>query len=241
MAAARMRHLGFQPRQDQRYDVDMDIRHRASPNFGPRTGQDAPHLIVIHHTAMESAEAAIERLCDPGPEVSAHYVIGEEGCVWQLVDEADRAWHAGRSCWRGLSDVNSASVGIELANPAGLAGFPPFGAAQMAALETLLRLVMARWDIGASAVLGHSDVAPGRKADPGPKFDWARLARGGLAAARPDGRSGGDFCGNLARYGYDVSNEGAALAAFRLRWRPEAIGAPLDETDRQIAAGLAAL
>ena len=219
----------------------MDVIRRQSPNFGPRRGHDAPSLVILHHTAMETAEAALDRLCDPGPEVSAHYLIGEDGRVWQLVEERERAWHAGVSCWRGERDVNSASVGIELANPAGLAGFPPFGERQMQALERLLGAVMARWEIGPEGVLGHSDVAPGRKADPGAKFDWARLARTGLALGRPDGTANGDFFEDLQAFGYDVSQPEAVLPAFRLRWRPEAGAAPLDEVDRRIAAGLAAL
>ena len=219
----------------------MNVIKAPSPNFGPRKGVDAPSLVILHHTAMETAEAALARLCDPGPEVSSHYLIGDAGQVWQLVDERERAWHAGASFWRGERDVNSVSIGIEIANPAGLCGFPPFGEAQMEALEELLGDVMARWGIGPESVLGHSDVAPGRKADPGAKFDWARLARAGLALKRPIGACVGDFLEDLQAFGYDISNAEAALSAFRLRWRPEAVGAPLDDMDHQIAAGLAAL
>jgi N-acetylmuramoyl-L-alanine amidase len=148
-----------------------------SPNFGPRRGDLRPHLIVLHYTAMESAEAARDWLCDPASEVSSHYVLARDGTCWQLVDEAMRAWHAGAGCWQGCEDVNSASVGIELANT----GAEPFPEPQMAALEELLRGVMARWGIPPEGVIGHSDSAPGRKIDPGPRFDWARLERQGLA------------------------------------------------------------
>ena len=220
----------------------MEILDRASPNFGARHGVEGPSLVVLHHTAMASEEAALARLCDPGPEVSAHYLIGGDGRIWQLVVEQARAWHAGVSYWRGARDINSASVGIELANPAGLCDFPPFGAAQMASLEGLLGQIMARWKIGPDGVLGHSDVAPGRKADPGAKFDWARLARSGLALARPEVPAGGGdpdrFHEHLAAFGYDISDPEASLAAFRLRWRPEALGAPVDRVDAGIAAGL---
>lgn len=182
------------------------------------------------------------RLCDPGPEVSAHYVIGEQGQVWRLVDERMRAWHAGLSCWREERDVNSASVGIELANCASLADFPPFAEAQMVALEALLGGVMSRWNIAAQGVLGHSDVAPGRKADPGPKFDWERLAHQGLALPRPEaGEAGGDFaefCADLGAFGYDGEAGDALLDAFRLRWRPEASGRAFEAEDAALASAL---
>lgn len=148
-----------------------------SPNFGPRRDGLKPTLIVLHYTAMTSARAALERLCDPAAEVSAHYLIGPDGTLWQLVRECDRAWHAGAGAWRGQSDINSRSIGIELDNR----GDHPFGEPQMAALEALLESVMARWEIPAAGVIGHSDMAPGRKVDPGPRFDWARLERQGLA------------------------------------------------------------
>ena len=116
----------------------MQILSRPSPNFGPRRGGARPSIVVIHYTAMASAEAALERLCDPAAEVSAHYLIAEDGRAWGLVEEAERAWHAGRGAWRRTDDVNSCSIGIELANPGPLAGFPPFPEPQMAALEGLL-------------------------------------------------------------------------------------------------------
>lgn len=126
---------------------------------------------------MQSAQSAVERLCDPACEVSAHYLIDAQGAVIQMVDEEMRAWHAGAGVWGGQGDVNSRSIGVEMDND----GTCPFTAAQMDALEPLLHGIMARWSIPASGVIGHSDMAPGRKFDPGPRFDWARLARQGLA------------------------------------------------------------
>ena len=159
----------------------MEILERSSPNFGPRRDGLRPELVVLHHTAMLTAEAALERLCDPAAEVSAHYLVAEDGRTWRLVPEAERAWHAGAGSWGGAGDVNSRSIGIELANAGPLDGLPPFPEPQMAALEALLDGIMARWSIPPAGVIAHSDMAPERKSDPGPKFDWRRLARGGRA------------------------------------------------------------
>lgn len=221
----------------------MEILERSSPNFGPRRGGARPSLVVLHHTAMMTAEAALARLCDPAAEVSAHYLIGEDGGVWRLVAEEDRAWHAGVGCWRGIDDVNSHSIGIELANPGPLAGFPPFPAPQVAALEALLDAIMARWAIPAAGVIAHSDMAPGRKADPGAKLDWRRLARGGRAVWAEAGADAGGweaFGAAAAAAGY-AGEPGAVLAAFRLRFRPwgrgEAPG-PEDVGGMRALAGL---
>lgn len=163
------------------------VRIQRSPNCGPRRNDLMPTLIVIHYTAMDTADAALERLCDPEAEVSAHYLIGAQGCVTQMVEEAARAWHAGAGEWCGQDDINSRSIGIELDNR----GNHPFSEPQMVALEDLVCGIMQRWNILASGVIGHSDMAPGRKTDPGPHFDWARLERQGLAARAQD-RAGGD-------------------------------------------------
>ncbi|MEO0622287.1 MAG: N-acetylmuramoyl-L-alanine amidase [Pseudomonadota bacterium] len=148
-------------------------------------------MVVLHYTAMETAEAALARLCDPVAEVSAHYVIAEDGRLWRLVDEAERAWHAGVSSWGAVRDVNSHSIGIELANT----GVHPFPEPQMAALAWLLAGVIGRWEIRPERVVGHACVAPGRKVDPGARFDWRRLARQGatvwLDAAPDAARAGG--------------------------------------------------
>ncbi len=141
----------------------------------------APDMVVIHYTGMETAEAALERLCDPAAEVSAHHLVAPDGRSWRMVSEARRAWHAGVARWGEVEDVNSRSIGIELAHPGHHLGWPPYPEAQMAALERLLWAIRLRWAVPPERVVGHSDVAPGRKIDPGEKFDWRRLARRGLA------------------------------------------------------------
>jgi len=153
----------------------MKITQVPSPNHGERKDCDQPDMIVIHYTGMETAEAAVARLCDPAPEVSAHYLISEDGQITQMVDETRRAWHAGVSAWEGVTDINSCSIGIELANPGPLLDHPPFPEPQIIALEWLIADIRCRWDIPQSRILGHEQVAPGRKFDPGPKFDWVRL------------------------------------------------------------------
>lgn len=195
-------------------------------------------MIVLHYTAMESAEAALDRLCDPGVEVSAHYLVGETGRIWRMVEEEQRAWHAGAGRWGDVSDVNSRSIGIELANR----GDHPFPEPQMRALEGLLRGIMARWPVPPERVIGHSDMAPGRKGDPGRRFDWRRLARAGLSVWPEAGAAApGDFMADAAAFGYPVGDvgDGLILEAFRLRFRPWAEG-PLCEADRAAMAGLAA-
>lgn len=208
-------------------------------SFGPRRDGLEPQFIVLHYTAMESAEAALERLCDPEVEVSAHYLIGEDGRVWQMVDEAMRAWHAGAGSWRGLEDINSRSIGIELANR----GDHPFSEPQMAALEALMRGIMARWSIGPEDVIGHSCMAPGRKIDPGPRFDWQRLARQGLAVWPDVGAAPGvdaaRFRDAALAYGFPDVPDDLLLQAVRLRFRPWGCGA-LGGEDMAVAEALAA-
>ena len=207
-----------------------------SPNFGERRGGLRPSLIVLHYTAMESCEAAKDRLCDPAAEVSAHYLISEAGEVLALVPEEMRAWHAGAGAWQGLDDINSRSIGIELAN----SGAQPFSDDQMQALEALLRGIMARWDIGPDHLIAHSDMAPGRKGDPGARFDWRRLALGGLSVWPQDAKPGRpcDFITDARRFGYPDADDDLVLAAFRLRFRPWAMG-PLDGLDAGMIADLA--
>lgn len=213
-----------------------------SPNFGPRRSGLRPALVVIHYTAMQTAELALDRLRDPEIEVSAHWLVTRGGELASLVAEADRAWHAGAGAWGGITDVNSASIGIELDND----GFSPFTEPQMVALERLLEDVLRRWGIPAEGVIAHSDLAPGRKGDPGPRFDWRRLSRSGLAIwPESSGRAeGGEpvprFAESAARIGYPVemAGEEAVLGAFRLRFRPGVDG-PETERDRMLAADLA--
>lgn len=216
-----------------------------SPNHGERRGGVSPSLIVLHYTAISCAEAR-DRLCDPVAEVSAHYLISETGDVEALVPETARAWHAGAGEWAGLSDINSHSIGIELANT----GAQPFANPQMTALETLLAEIMARWSIPPHRVIGHSDMAPSRKSDPGGRFDWRRLALQDLSVwPRPwAGRMAAQdstpldlpsaFTAATQAFGYPDTPLDMRLTAFRLRFRPWADG-PLDQTDLTIAADLA--
>ncbi|SET27832.1 N-acetylmuramoyl-L-alanine amidase [Oceanicella actignis] len=219
--------------------MSLAIAHLPSPNHGPRRGAAAPDMAVLHHTAMERLEDALARLRDPAAEVSAHYVIARDGRIFALVPEERRAWHAGVSFWAGERDVNSRSIGIELDHPGPLAGAPPYFAPQMLALERLLADIMARWGIVPSRVVGHSDVAPGRKSDPGPKFDWRRLALRGLALwSDADGAGRRDdpeanraaILRAAARLGYappaDAAQEAALMRALQLRFAPHALGAP---------------
>jgi N-acetylmuramoyl-L-alanine amidase len=204
-----------------------------SPNFGERRGGQKPELVVLHYTAMESCAAALDRLCDPQAEVSAHYLIDRDGGVMSLVEESARAWHAGRGEWAGRGDVNSRSIGIELVNRGG----EPFAEPQMAGLERLLPGILKRWSLPAEAVIGHSDMAPDRKADPGARFDWLRLARQGLSVW-PVAAAPGDFVADARRFGYPDHPPDVLLHAFRLRFRPWAKG-PLDAVDAGLAADLA--
>jgi N-acetylmuramoyl-L-alanine amidase len=196
--------------------------------------------VVIHYTAMESCAAAKDRLCDPQAEVSAHWLIAEDGTLHALVDEVQRAWHAGAGSWQGRDDVNSRSIGIELSNR----GDHPFAESQMKALESLLRDLLPRWNIGAAGVIGHSDMAPGRKIDPGPRFDWLRLARQGLAVwPETAGRSLPPneiaFAALAQSFGYPETDFETLLSAVRLRFRPWATG-PLNGEDMAVVADLAA-
>jgi len=212
----------------------MGLSH-PSPNFGPRRGGVTPSLIVVHYTAMESAEAALARLCDPEAEVSCHWLVSDRGDLCSLVEEEMRAWHAGAGAWGAWDDVNSASIGIELDND----GASPFPEAQMAALEGLLDEIMGRWGIAPECVIGHSDMAPERKQDPGGRFDWRRLALAGRSVW-PEAQTGGAYVyEDLRAFGYPSSaSDDAVLAAFRARFRPGAQGSVAPE-DRGIAADLA--
>lgn len=210
-----------------------------SPNFGERRDGLSPALVVIHYTAMKSCEAALRALCDPAREVSAHYLISETGELLSLVDEEMRAWHAGAGAWAGAGDVNSRSIGIELANT----GFAPFPAPQMDTLETLLAGILTRWNIPPQNVIAHSDMTPGRKIDPGPRFDWRRLAFGGVSVW-PEANAMQEpnplqFAADAARFGYPESDLDQLLRSVRLRFRPWAKG-PLDGEDMALIADLAA-
>lgn len=207
----------------------LQLRDRPSPNHDARPAGRRPDMLLLHYTGMTDAAAALDRLTDPAAKVSAHYLVEEDGRVWRLVPEDRRAWHAGVSFWAGERDINGASIGIELVNPGHEFGYRPFPEAQMAALEHLALDILSRQPIPPQRVLGHADVAPARKQDPGELFDWARLARAGIglwpepaaivkAAMTPIGA-------DLARFGYESDGEDgaltrAAIVAFQRHFRP---------------------
>lgn len=205
-----------------------------SPNHGERRDGQRPELIVLHFTAMADAASARARLCDPEAEVSAHWLLHEDGTAEALVPEDRRAWHAGAGSWQGRDDVNSRSIGIEIVNP----GNRPFPEPQMRGLERLVAAIMTRWSIAPAGVIGHSDMAPGRKSDPGPRFDWRRLALKGLSVWPEACGEDLPLAESLTAIGYpaDAAPEDR-LAAFRLRFRPWASG-PEDAADRRLAAAV---
>jgi len=224
----------------------MRWRERPSPNHGPRRPGAPVDILLLHYTGMPSAAAALDRLCDPLAQVSAHWLVEEDGTLWRLVTEERRAWHAGLSHWAGERDVNSRSVGIELANPGHEWGYRPFPQAQMASLAALARGILARWPIPAWRVLGHSDVAPARKCDPGELLDWRWLAGEGVGLVPPEApppAAGVDAAAGLARLGYDpdgLADDPAALrrtvAAFQRHWRQGSVDGVADaETCARLA------
>jgi N-acetylmuramoyl-L-alanine amidase len=213
-----------------------------SPNFDERALPVS--MLVLHYTGMEDSASAVARLRDREAKVSAHYLVDEDGRVLRMVEEEKRAWHAGRAFWRGLTDINSASIGIEIVNPGHEFGYRPFPGPQMDSLIPLVADIVARHRIRPPYVVGHSDVAPARKLDPGELFDWARLARLGLAMPRPATNlmdplwTDGGFLLALERYGYDVHKPKPAVEAFQRRFRPEHIDGVIDGETRAILLGL---
>lgn len=204
-----------------------------SPNHGARRGVEVPDMVVLHYTGMTSCEAAAKRLCDPEAEVSSHYLIDADGRVLSLVPEERRAWHAGQGGWGVINDVNSHSIGIEIANPGHHDGYPPFPDAQMTSVAALLADILPRWNIPPERVIGHACMAPGRKIDPGEKFDWRRLAALGLSVwMDPDfsveGAAEADAFQRAARhFGYPAPDSGnwcpqtlAIWQAFSMRFLP---------------------
>lgn len=218
--------------------MSLVVRDTPSPNFNAR--KRPLSLIVLHYTGMETGAAALARMCDPEAAVSAHYMVEEDGTVCRLVDEDQRAWHAGVSYWRGERDVNSASIGVEIVNGGHDFGLPDFPGDQIGAVSALVREIRARHDIPAAAVIGHSDVAPGRKTDPGEKFPWAALAQAGAALALPDEAVEGEPEALLARIGYSLDpGLDAVVEAFQRRWRPGRVDGQLDDQTRDLIARVA--
>lgn len=236
---------------------------RPSPNFGERRERLRPEIIILHYTGMETGQGAEDWLCDPASEVSSHYLVHEDGRIVQMVREHDRAWHAGKSFWHGVTDINSRSIGIEIVNPGHAFGYMPFPKRQIRAVIELCRGIVGRHQIGPEMVLGHSDVAVGRKVDPGEKFPWAVLARAGVghfvAPARhrtgpilapgDDGEAVERLQKALGDYGYGIDVTGrydaptqAVVAAFQRHFRPAMVNGVADfataETLRRLTAAL---
>jgi N-acetylmuramoyl-L-alanine amidase len=223
-----------------------------SPNFEPRAAGAQPSILLLHYTGVTTAAKAIDWLSRSESRVSAHYVIDDEGRVTQLVAEAMRAWHAGLAAWAGETDINSASIGIEIHNPGHELGYPDFPQPQLAAVEALCRDIIARHAIRPERVLAHSDVAPTRKKDPGEKFPWARLAQAGIGhwvgpepvswadpgmARDAAGPLVADVQALLARYGYGIEATGGfdpktefVVTAFQRHFRPERVDGRIDQS-----------
>ena len=211
-----------------------------SPNHNARPADQAIDMLLLHYTGMATGDAALARLCDEAAEVSAHYLSDEGGEVVALVSEDRRAWHAGVACWAGARDINGCSIGIELVNPGHEFGYRAFPQAQMAALLTLCGDILGRHSIPPHRVLGHSDVAPARKEDPGELFDWTALAVAGIGLWPAKAQGSGSAAGALARFGYDVSGAGlaACATAFQRHWRPKNIDGAMDSECLELLAGL---
>ncbi len=218
----------------------MTVTDLPSPNRDERPGGAAViDMLVLHYTGMRTARAAVDRLRDPAAKVSSHYVVDEDGGVLRLVPEALRAYHAGISYWRGRRALNDVSIGIEIVNPGHEWGYRPFPAAQMAAVRELCLGILSRHAIPAGHVVGHSDVAPDRKQDPGELFDWRGLAEAGIGLwPGPDGAAAPDARAALAGIGYDPAHDlRTTLRAFQRHWRPDRVDGEADaETLRRLLA-----
>jgi N-acetylmuramoyl-L-alanine amidase len=208
----------------------LPVQHRPSPSFDQRR----PNYVVLHHTTNNTAEEALHTLTSRSPGVSSHYLISRDGRLYYLVDERNRAWHAGEAYWAGQRDLNSTSIGIELDNN----GREPFAEAQIATLLRLLSELKARYKLPATSFLGHGDIAPGRKVDPSAFFPWRRLAEHGFGVwcdpPYPAVPSGADTALLLQAFGYSVWNFDAAVAAFKRRFVPEDPSPQMTEKDRSV-------
>lgn len=209
------------------------MRDAPSPNVDARPPGIPIDMLILHYTGMQSAQAAIDRLRDPVARVSSHYVVDEDGTVWRLVAEEQRAWHAGVSHWRGHSVLNDRSIGIEIVNPGHEWGYRPFPAMQMAAVCDLCLGILARHPIPARNVIGHSDVAPDRKDDPGELFDWRGLAANGVGLwPGASGREARDVTAALRDIGYGDGDLATTLRAFQRHWLPNAVSGVADAATR---------
>ncbi|MBL8575843.1 MAG: N-acetylmuramoyl-L-alanine amidase [Mesorhizobium sp.] len=224
---------------------------RVSPNFGPRVGVARPDMIILHYTGMKTGEGAEAWLCAPESQVSSHYLVHEDGRIVQMVRESDRAWHAGKSFWAGVTDVNSHSIGIEIVNPGHEFGYRPFPARQIASVIDLCRGITARHPIPPQRVLAHSDVAPGRKVDPGERFPWRQLADAGVGHFVAPARAGGKpllapgssgsavekLQSMLSLYGYGIEitalfdqQTSTLVSAFQRHFRPRRVDGLADRS-----------
>ena len=216
--------------------------YRQSPNYDMRPPGSVIDMVVIHYTGMRSANEAIDRLCDPHKSVSAHYVVHEDGSILQLVEEDLRAWHAGDAFWRGNKDINARSIGIEMVNPGHEFGLEPFSDKQMAALEILVLDILKRYPVPGRNIVGHSDVAPRRKEDPGELFDWFRLYKNGIGFW-PENVKGKKINKQqasklLQNFGYEIDDFVKTLVAFQRHFRPTKIDGELDIETVQLLNGL---
>ena len=218
---------------------------RPSPNFGDRKGQSVTFL-VQHYTGMDTTEHAIQRLCDPAAQVSSHYVVGEDGTIYRLVAEENRAWHAGVSFWEGNTDLNSSSIGIEIANT----GDQPYPKVQMDAVIALSNDIISRYKLRPFNVIGHSDIAPDRKQDPGELFDWAGAQLGVWPSPverdydASKNWTDQQLVQNLGKLGYRTTIDLKDLVtAFQRHWQPEAFKTPdkVGTADAEAKARLASL
>ncbi len=247
------------------FGTALPKRLMPSPNFEPRKNGGAVTTLILHYTGMDDSERACEWLCNTVSGVSCHYLVDEQGVITQMVSEDMRAWHAGVSHWQGETDINSCSVGIEIQNAGHSGGLPDFPPAQMEAVTALSQDIISRYRIAARRVLAHSDVAPGRKVDPGEKFDWAMLHRAGVGHwVEPEAISGGTFLQEgdggdavlalqkmLSMYGYGLALNGVfdrqtriVVEAFQRHFRQAHVDGVADPSTvatlhRLLTAGIA--
>ncbi len=234
----------------------MKIIQAPSPNFGKRVDGAVPSILVLHYTGMRTGEEALARMCDPLSQVSAHYMVEEDGRIFQLVEEGRRAWHAGKSYWGGKRDINSYSIGVEIVNPGHELGYHAFPQGQMEAVISLSKEIVERHNISPARILAHSDIAPSRKSDPGELFLWKDLARHGIGLwpdlSEMDKQAGADLISDspdifhelLCTLGYDPMAEfGDVVTAFHRRYCPEKFNMGVDfcALDEHSAACLLAL